>query len=612
MSNGDASADLPPGNRWEVFGWTMYDWSSSAYSTLLITVVMMYITTVLIPGTLGATVYAWTISASMLLAAFLSPILGAVADASANKRGWLAATAFGGSALAASLFFIPYEWAWFSVGVIFCSAFCFESSLTFYNGFLPEITDEHTINRVSGYGFAMGYIGGALALVLAIGVLLAGQRVGLPQGNKLTMDFVSTHDAEFRVDLPPGQYRVRLRLGDPASARGPVTVWLNDEAVDEITTQAGQSAVIEGGITLEEPTLRVHIETPPQHATPAALQALSIIGQDNSTLLRFDFGTRGSYAEAGHLWTLDTDTFRTWTEAELTERGLGGADREDRPPLSLPADTEVAFGWHSGEVKSVDAVLPKRLQYGLLILGLWWGLFSIPTIALLRDRGKRPEQRATPSAAVRGAVRKVGESLRSVRNYRTLFLFLVAFLFFNDGIQTVINQASVFAKQELGFVLNDLIALILMIQILALPGALLVGYLADHLGRKSTLMVCLGIWVALVITAYFVTTKIQFWIMGMVLAAVMGGTQAVARAIMGIMTPKNQSAEFFGFYNFSGKATSWMGSALFGLVIYLTGSARVAIVSVLVFFLVGWALVAMINVERGRREALASNPDVAA
>ncbi|MGD9715386.1 MAG: MFS transporter, partial [Thermomicrobiales bacterium] len=122
--------------------------------------------------------------------------------------------------------------------------------------------------------------------------------------------------------------------------------------------------------------------------------------------------------------------------------------------------------------------------------------------------------------------------------------------------------------------------------------------------QKTTLMLCLATWVMLLIAAYFVTTSTQFWYMAFVLAMIMGGTQSVSRAIMGVMTPPSRSAEFFGFFNFSGRATSMIGPPLFGTITYATGSAHWGILSLLVFFVFGWAIVAPVNVQRGQQEAL--------
>ena len=128
--------------------------------------------------------------------------------------------------------------------------------------------------------------------------------------------------------------------------------------------------------------------------------------------------------------------------------------------------------------------------------------------------------------------------------------------------------------------------------------------LADRLGQKPMLVICLAVWVGLLVAAYFVTSQRQFWMLGAVLALVMGGTQSVSRAIMGVMTPPGRTAEFFGFYNFSGKATSFMGTFLYGLIIVTTKSPRLGILSLLVFFLIGWAFVGRINIKKGRRQAL--------
>ncbi|MCR4414734.1 MAG: MFS transporter, partial [Thermoguttaceae bacterium] len=121
--------------------------------------------------------------------------------------------------------------------------------------------------------------------------------------------------------------------------------------------------------------------------------------------------------------------------------------------------------------------------------------------------------------------------------------------------------------------------------------------------QKRTLLGCLAVWIGLLLAAFLVRSKFEFWILGGIVSMVMGGTQSVSRAIMGTMTPESRTGEFFGFFNFSGKATSFLGPNLFGWMLLLTGSARWAIASLLVFFLVGGAIAAKVNVEQGRRQA---------
>lgn len=425
-----------PSLRAKIWAWALYDWANSAYSTILITVVMLYISQVVLAPRFagdvwGKTVYAWCISISMVLAAVLSPVLGAMADVNRSKRRWLALTALGGAGIALTMAAVPPQWPWLVVILLVLTSICFELSLGFYNAFLPEITDERTVNRVSALGFGLGYIGGAVPLVLAMGVVWFGPRFGL-------------------------------------------------------RTAEGQ------------------------------------------------------------------------------------------------------------------------LRTGIAIMGLWWGLFSLPTLLVLRDRGPPPTRRHRLRTAAANAAREVAATLRNIRQYRYLALFLVGFLFYNEGVQTVISQASVFGEHELHLDKMELIALVLMVQFLALPGAILVGWLSDRLGQKSTLLACLVVWVGLLLAALVIRSKVEFWVMGGIVAMVMGGTQSVSRAIMGTMTPEFRTGEFFGFFNFSGKATSFLGPNLFGWVLLLTGSARAAVFSLVVFFVLGGAIAARVDVARGRQQALAS------
>jgi UMF1 family MFS transporter len=430
MDDRAANSDVPSSEilvrRSEILAWASYDWANSAYSTLLITIVLHYMQEIVLPDRHhGPAIFAWSIGLGMLLAALLSPIVGAVADANRSKRRWLAITAFGGALAALLMALAPPEQTWLVVVAFVAMGVCFELSLVPYNGFLPEITTEQTINRVSAWGFALGYLGGSIPLVIA---------------------------------------------------------WLF-----------------------------------------------------------------------------------------------------------------VHFGHGNGLFE------PHRL--GILLLGLWWGIFSLPSVLVLRDRGQPPVPSTSLGRTARDAVAQVGRTLTNIRHFPVLAMFLLAFLFFNDGVQTVITQANTLAIKELDFSLNELFALVLMIQLIALPGSLAMGWLSDRLGQKTVLLAALAVWAALLIAVIFVQSKTVFWIMGVLLALVLGGTQSVSRAIMGTITPERHTAEFFGFFNLSGKAASILGPVQFGLVIYLSGNARLAAVSLLIFFLIGGLLLTKISLAEGKRQA---------
>jgi UMF1 family MFS transporter len=257
--------------------------------------------------------------------------------------------------------------------------------------------------------------------------------------------------------------------------------------------------------------------------------------------------------------------------------------------------------------KGDDFGLPSdngfRFRLALLMTGLWWGIFSLPMLLLVKDKCIAAHEPQPMWIASKRAVAEVWSTLRHLRRYRMLVIFLVGFLIYNDGVQTMITQASVFAGDVLDMKTQELGGVILMIQFVALPGALAVGWSADHVGQKFTLMVCLGIWVLLLVGAFFITEKWQFWTMAVFAALVLGGTQSISRTIMGLMTPESRSAEFFGFFNLSGKAASMLGPIVFSTTMFATGSAHWAILSLLSFFILGWAVIAPLNIARGQREA---------
>ncbi|TWT79600.1 Vacuole effluxer Atg22 like protein [Planctomycetes bacterium CA13] len=402
----------------------MYDWANSAYTTLLITVLVAYIQRVVFPveqwGYTGAVVWAWGISLSMFLGAVLSPLVGAIADARASKRRWLAATALSGAVASILLGIVPPQMYVVIVILFVMANLMLELSLGIYNGFLPEIVDEKQINSASSWGYGLGYLGGGIALLIAMMIL-----------------------------------------------------------------------------------------------------------------------------QFGHLLGIET--------------------------------------------------MSARLRCSLVLMGIWWGIFSLPAIVVLRDQPNKHAEQRSIRDAIRHSFGDVLQTLRSLRVNVPLALFLVGFLFYNDGVQTIISQASTFALQELSFPEAELMAVILMIQFLALPGALVIGKCADWFGQKRTLLATLAVWIGVLVAALFIASKIGFWGMAVVVAFVLGGTQSVSRSLMATMTPMGESAKYFGFFNLSGKATSFLGTFLFGLIVATSGSSRLAIFGLLPLFVIGMGLLWMMK-----------------
>jgi MFS transporter, UMF1 family len=415
--------------RSEIIAWCMYDWANSAYSTIYITVLVLYLQGAVLKGDAGLTAWGWGIGITTLCSAILSPILGAIADAYANKRTWLCITTMSGAAASALMFFGTPDHPWWFVAMFLIANLNYELVQSFYNAFLPEITDDRKMSEVSAWGYGAGYVGGGLMLIVALLIIKFGESLGLPTENHF---------------------------------------------------------------------------------------------------------------------------------------------------------------------------LPRLC---LLVMGLWWAVFSLPILLLVRDRSQpRVEHQSMLTTAVTG-LKEVKRTLGDIRRYRMLAIFLIGFLIFNDGVMTVISQASVYAKNKFQMDDEALIPVFLMIQFVALPGAVFLGWLANKIGQKNALHICLTVWVVVLVSGFLIQEVWQFWIMAALTALVMGGTQSVSRTIMGLMTPESRTGEFFGFFNLSGKAFSMLGPIMFTEILKHTGSANWAILSLLLFFAVGWAIIAPLDIARGRRDA---------
>jgi len=235
--------------------------------------------------------------------------------------------------------------------------------------------------------------------------------------------------------------------------------------------------------------------------------------------------------------------------------------------------------------------------------GVWWALFTLVPMATLRTR--EPAKAAPPGKTyVTAGFRQLGRTLRTMPRYPHTLLFLIAYLFYNDGVQTVINMSAQFGQEELGLPLTTLTQVILMVQFVAFFGALLFNVVAKLVGSKRAIMISLVIWTATLVYAYGpLRTGLQFFGLAAVIAIVLGGSQALSRSVYSLMIPKGKEAEYFSLYEVSERGTSWLGPFLFGAALQLTGSYRVAIVSLVVFFVVGFGLLIGVDVRKAAMEA---------
>jgi UMF1 family MFS transporter len=243
--------------------------------------------------------------------------------------------------------------------------------------------------------------------------------------------------------------------------------------------------------------------------------------------------------------------------------------------------------------------------------GLWWALFSIFTFTRLRSRGAARRLPPGQNYATIGFT-QLGATFRELFRLPQTVKYLVGYLFYNDGIQTVISLASVFLAQEL-FVAkglsNDaaqsfLLGVVLMVQFVAFVGALLFERISAAVGTKRAIILSLVIWAGVVIYAYgFLQTTTQAWAMSAVIAIVLGGSQALSRSLFSRMIPPGREASFFGIYEISERGTSWIGPLIFGMVVGATNSYRQAILSLIALFVVGLVVLISTNTDQAIHDA---------
>jgi UMF1 family MFS transporter len=420
--------------------WAMYDWANSAMIVVVVTAIFpIFFASYAGVGLSTAQVqfrFSATTTIALAIIAVLSPILGTVADHIPIKKRLLGMFMSVGVTAIALMFFIP-EGGWLFALVLFLLAnIGANGSFVFYDALLPHVADNDEIDRVSTAGYALGYVGGGLLLLLSLLLLLYPGAVGLPAGEGL-----------------------------PARA----------------------------------------------------------------------------------------------------------------------------------------ASLPARLSF--LATAVWWTVFAIPLFRHVPEPVAKVLSGAERmQGSVRAAFARLAVTFRELRKFRNAFVLLLAFLIYNDGIGTIIRMATLYGE-SIGIDRTIMIGAVVLVQFVGIPFAFLFGQLAGRIGAKSAIFVGLAAYVGITFVGYFMTTATHFLILAALVGMVQGGTQALSRSLFGSMIPRHASGEFFGLFAVFEKFAGIFGPATFAVMIALTGSARSAILSVVVFFVVGAALLTLVDVDAGRRIA---------
>jgi MFS transporter, UMF1 family len=248
-----------------------------------------------------------------------------------------------------------------------------------------------------------------------------------------------------------------------------------------------------------------------------------------------------------------------------------------------------------------EGTLPSRLSF--IAVAVWWAAFSLPLFFRVRE----PAPEVIPGEVIqegifRFALHRIVQTFRSLKSYRHAFTFLIAYLIYGDGIGTIIRMATVYGA-ELGIGQTHMIGAIVMVQFVGVPFTFIFGSLAGRIGTKNSIFIGLLVYVMITILGYFMTTAVHFWALAALVATVQGGTQALSRSLYASMIPAYKSGELFGFFGVMDKFAGMFGPTFFAIVIAFTGSSRLGILSVILFFVIGAAILFSVDEREGRRVA---------
>jgi UMF1 family MFS transporter len=388
-------------NSRKIFTWTLFDFANTSFSIIVVTFVyaVYFKKTVANNEPIGDLYWSIGTSVAMMITAVISPILGAIADYSAGKKRFLLFFTLQCVTATSLLYFVGSGEVFWGIILFVIANIGFEAGLVFYDAFLPEITIPKNYGRVSGYGFAMGYLGSLATLALIFPLI--------------------------QNDL--------IRLTYPVSA-------------------------------------------------------------------------------------------------------------------------------------------------------LFFLIFSLPLFLFIKDSRRKIEK---PESYFAIGIKRVWTTLTDLRHYKNLALFLLAYFFYIEGVNTVIFFSGNYAQTTLGFSTSELLVFFLTVQTTAIVGSVALGIVADSIGQKKTIIISLFMWLITVVLAYLVVDKTMFYAVGLIAGAAMGSSQSTSRSLMTKLTPPEKKTEFFGFYSFFGKSSAIVGPLVFGMVSFISGSQRLAIISLAFFFIVG-------------------------
>ncbi|WP_186575855.1 MFS transporter [Aquibacillus kalidii] len=248
------------------------------------------------------------------------------------------------------------------------------------------------------------------------------------------------------------------------------------------------------------------------------------------------------------------------------------------------------------EIIPISSGVASRIAF--LITALWWGIFALPLVLNVKQKYYIEHH---PKPVVE-SFKRLGKTFKNIKNYRSVFLFLLAYFFYIDGVGTIISMSTAYGT-DLGISPTNLLIVLFVTQVVAAPFAIIYGRLAERFTGKFMLYVGISVYIIVCIYAFFLDNVLDFWVMAMLVATSQGGIQALSRSYFAKLVPKNNANEFFGFYNIFGKFASIMGPLLMGLTTQLTGKSNAGVFSLIILFIIGFIILTFVPDPNSKRSA---------
>lgn len=249
------------------------------------------------------------------------------------------------------------------------------------------------------------------------------------------------------------------------------------------------------------------------------------------------------------------------------------------------------------EVIPISTVNATRLAF--VLTALWWGLFSLPMIRNVEQIHGVPRR----PRLIKSIFKRLFSTFQQLKHYRAAFTFLIAYMFYIDGVGTIISMSTAYGK-DLGLASTDLLVVLFAVQIVAAPFAILYGRLADRFPGKTMIYVAIIVYIGVCTYAFFMNTLTDFWILAMLIATSQGGIQALSRAYFGRIIPKHKASEFFGLYDIFGRFASIIGPALVAVITQATGQSNYGVFSLIILFLVGFFVLTQVPESETNSDAI--------